>query len=101
MEFALSDDQKMMQDSINRTLERACPLERVRKMAGHEPFAPDVMKALVELGVTGILIPAEFGGLGLTLLDAALAAEALGRHVAPVPFVASSVMMSAVTASWS
>jgi alkylation response protein AidB-like acyl-CoA dehydrogenase len=92
MEFGLTDDQKMMQDSVNRTLERVSPLERVRKAAGHEPYAADVLKALVDLGVPGILIPEEFGGLGLTLLDAALAAEALGRHVAPVPFVASSVM---------
>ena len=90
MEFGLTSDQKMMQDSINRTLERACPLERVRKAEGH---AADVLKAVAELGVTGILIPEEFGGLGLQLLDAALVAEALGRHVAPVPFVASSVMV--------
>jgi alkylation response protein AidB-like acyl-CoA dehydrogenase len=89
MEFGLTSDQTMMQESINRTLERVCGLERVRKAGGH---APDVLKALAELGVTGILIPEEYGGLGLKLLDAALAAEALGRHVAPVPFVASSVM---------
>jgi len=92
MEFGLTTDQKMMQDSINRTLERVSPLERVRKSAGHEPYASDVLKALAALGVPGILIPEEFGGLGLSLLDAALAAESLGRHVAPVPFVASSVM---------
>ncbi|MEI9886206.1 MAG: acyl-CoA dehydrogenase family protein [Rhizomicrobium sp.] len=89
MEFGLTADQKMMQDSIDRTLERVCPLERVRQAEGH---AADVLKAVAELGVTGILIPEELGGLGLQLLDAALAAEALGRHVAPVPFVASSVM---------
>jgi len=92
MEFALSDDQKMMQESINRTLERVSPLERVRKAAGHEAFAADVLNALVELGVTGILVPDKHGGLGLKLLDAALTAETLGRHVAPVPFIASSVM---------
>ena len=93
MEFALTADQKMMLESVNRTLERVCPLERVRKSAGHEPLAADVLRALCELGVSGILIPEEYSGLGLTLLDAALAAEALGRHVAPVPFVASSVMV--------
>jgi alkylation response protein AidB-like acyl-CoA dehydrogenase len=92
MEFALNDDQKMMQESINRTLERLCPLERVRQAAGREAYAADVLKALVELGVPGLLIPEEHGGLGLKLLDAALAAEALGRHIAPVPFIASSVM---------
>jgi alkylation response protein AidB-like acyl-CoA dehydrogenase len=89
MEFGLTSDQTMMQESINRTLERVCGLERVRTAEG---FAPDVLKAVAELGVTGILIPEDFGGLGLQLLDAALAAEALGRHIAPVPFVASSVM---------
>jgi alkylation response protein AidB-like acyl-CoA dehydrogenase len=92
MEFGLTSDQKMMQESINRTLERVAPLERVRKAAGKEGYAPDVLRAVAELGVTGILIPEAFGGLGLKLLDAALAAEALGRHIAPVPFIASSVM---------
>ena len=30
MEFALSSDQKMMQDSVMRTLDRVCPLDRVK-----------------------------------------------------------------------
>ncbi|HEX4294324.1 MAG TPA: acyl-CoA dehydrogenase family protein [Rhizomicrobium sp.] len=85
MEFALTADQKMMQESIGRTLERAVSLDAVRK--GASAFEP-----LKELGVPGILIPEADGGLGLTLLDAALVAEQLGRHVAPMPFVASAVM---------
>ncbi len=93
MEFALTQDQKMMQESIDRTLERVCPLERVRRSADDtEPYAADVLKALVELGVPGILVPEGFGGLGLSLLDAALAHEMLGRHVAPAPFLGNSVM---------
>src|SRR5260221_2341437 len=93
MEFGLTSDQKMMQDSIGRTLERVAPLDRVRKAAeSSDPYAKDVFAALVELGVPGILVPEESGGLGLNLLDAALAAEMLGRHVAPVPFTGSAVM---------
>lgn len=93
MEFALTQDQKMMQESVGRTLERVCPLERVRKSAdATEPYAADVFKALCELGVPGILVPEVFGGLGLSLLDAALAHEMLGRHVAPVPFAGTAVM---------
>ena len=91
MEFGLTSDQTMMQESVDRTLARVAPLERVRRAAS-EPFARDVFDALVELGAPGILIPEEFGGLGLSLLDAALAAEMLGKHVAPVPFVASAIM---------
>ncbi len=93
MEFALTEDQKMMQESVRRTLERVSPLERVRKSADSgEAYAADVLKAVAELGVPGILVPEEHGGLGLSLLDAALAAEMLGRHVSPVPFAASAVM---------
>jgi alkylation response protein AidB-like acyl-CoA dehydrogenase len=85
MEFGLSDDQRMMQESVGRTLERVTPLEAVR--AGASAF-----EALRELGVPGVLIPESEGGLGLTLLDAALVSEQLGRHVARTPFVASAVM---------
>jgi alkylation response protein AidB-like acyl-CoA dehydrogenase len=85
MEFGLSDDQKMMQESVGRTLERVLPLEAVR--AGASAF-----EALRELGVPGVLIPESEGGLGLTLLDAALIAEQLGRHVTRTPFVGSAVM---------
>jgi alkylation response protein AidB-like acyl-CoA dehydrogenase len=85
MEFDLTADQKMMQESVGRTLERAVPLDAVRKGAS-------AFEALKELGVPGIMIPEEDGGLGLTLLDAALVAEQLGRHVAPMPFVGSAVM---------
>ncbi|HTO39937.1 MAG TPA: acyl-CoA dehydrogenase family protein [Rhizomicrobium sp.] len=92
MEFALSQDQKMLQDSVNRTLDRLCPLDRVRKAADEGAYAADVWHGLVDLGVPGLLIPEQFGGVGLKLLDAALVAEALGRHASPVPFIGSCVM---------
>lgn len=93
MEFALSPDQKMMQESVTRSLSRVCPLERVKAaVQNKEPLARDVWQSLVELGVPALLIPDAYGGLGLTLLDAALVSEALGRSAAPVPFTASSVM---------
>ena len=88
MDFALSSDQKMLQESLSRTLADASPLDRVRKFAGDlKDPAKDVWAALADFGLPGIVIPEEHGGLGLTLLDAALASEALGRAVAPVPFM--------------
>jgi alkylation response protein AidB-like acyl-CoA dehydrogenase len=93
MEFALTSDQKLMQETTGRTLERACPLERVRMAAaGAEPYAADVWAALAECGAAGMIISEEHGGVGQSLLDAALAAEMLGRFVAPSPFVGSCVM---------
>ena len=88
MDFSLTQDQRMMQESLVRTLAAASSLDRVRRFAGDlaDPGA-DIWQAVAEFGLAGIVIPEEHGGLGLTLLDAALASEALGAAVAPVPFM--------------
>lgn len=93
MEFALSEDQRLLQESVAGTLSRVCPLDTVRATAeARLPMSKDVWQSLVELGVPGILVPDTYGGAGLGLLDAALVAEALGQAVAPVPFVGACVM---------
>jgi alkylation response protein AidB-like acyl-CoA dehydrogenase len=93
MDFALSHDQRQMQDSLAGVLGRAAPLDRARTFAaGVEPVARDVWSELTALGVPGLLVPEAHGGLGLSLLDAALAAEAMGGFVAPSPFLGSAVL---------
>jgi len=93
MDFALTADQRLMQASIAGVLDRVSPLARVREFAeAKEPVARDVWRALTDLGVSGLLLAEEQGGLGLTLLDAALAAEILGAHAAPSPFLGGAVL---------
>ena len=93
MDFALSEEQRMLQDSITGYLESGCPLTRVREVAeARDDRADDVWGELTNLGVHGVLIPEEYGGVGLDHLEAALIGEALGNAVAPVPYAASSIM---------
>lgn len=93
MRFALSEDQTLLQDSLNRALADLSTLERVRRFAdGDEPSAPDIWAGLADLGLPGLIVPEEHGGLGLGMLEAALAAEALGRVVAPTPFLSSAAL---------
>ncbi len=93
MEFGLSSDQKMFQDSLTGALTRLAPLSRVREFAEKDQgVARDVWASLVDLGVAGALIDDAHGGSGLGMLDAALIAEALGRAVAPTPFLGSGVL---------
>ncbi|MFZ3005719.1 MAG: acyl-CoA dehydrogenase family protein [Phenylobacterium sp.] len=88
MDFSLTEDQRMMQESLSRTLAEAASLDRVRQFAGDPgDRGADVWAALTDFGLPGIVIPEEYGGLGLTLLDAALMSEALGRAVTPVSFL--------------
>jgi alkylation response protein AidB-like acyl-CoA dehydrogenase len=94
MEFGLSEEQTMLQDSVHRYLGDNAPLDRVRRFAeDKEARAVDVWQGLAELGVAGLIIDPDHGGVGMSVLDAALVAEVLGRHVAPVPFTATAVMV--------
>lgn len=93
MDFSLNEEQKMLQEIVSKLLKHQCPLENVRKLAESEQsHTPELFEKLVELGITGIVIPEKFGGVGLELMEAALVAQALGSAVAPVPFIASSIM---------
>ncbi|MEW1734542.1 acyl-CoA dehydrogenase family protein [Nocardia beijingensis] len=49
-----------------------------------------------DLGLAGLLIPEDRGGAGGTARDAAVVLEELGRFVAPVPFLTSSVIATTV-----
>jgi alkylation response protein AidB-like acyl-CoA dehydrogenase len=102
MDFGLSQDQKLMVDSLEKALPQLCPLERVRAFADKdEPVARDLWAGLAEIGVAGLMIGEEHGGLDLGLLDAALAAEAFGRHVAPTPFLGVTLAAIALRAAGS
>jgi alkylation response protein AidB-like acyl-CoA dehydrogenase len=88
VDFGLSEEQTLLQDTIRRYVESECPATRVRAImesaTGHDP---DLWRGLAELGVAGLVVPAEHGGTGLELLDAALAAEVLGWGCTPGPFL--------------
>ena len=93
MDFALTEEQRMLQQSIEGFLETNCPLDAVRIAASSGTTrVTEIMSGLSELGVPGIIIPEEYGGVELGFLEAALISEALGAVAAPVPFVATSVM---------
>lgn len=93
MDFGLSDDQSLFQQSLRGFLAERVPTERVRSVmesaGGHDAA---LLAQLGEQGVTGILVPEEYGGTGLGLLDAALAAEELGRAAAPFSFHSAAVL---------
>ncbi len=93
MEFALSEDQRLFQDSVKSFLETASSLDSVRKAAEGDPdTVAGLAKGLSDLGAGQILVPEAYGGLGLGLLDAALVQEMLGRFVAPADLMAGAAM---------
>ncbi|MEP1470050.1 MAG: acyl-CoA dehydrogenase family protein [Halieaceae bacterium] len=90
MEFGLSEEQILLQDSLNRYLDESSSLDQVRELCTSP--GKDVWDGLVDMGVPGILVSESNGGLGMSALDAAIVAEALGAHTAHAPFLGSAVM---------
>src|SRR3954467_10303081 len=93
MNFDFSDDQKLLKEQVRKFLADKCPTKVVRRVLdGPEPYAEEVWNGLVELGVPGVGIPEEYGGLGLSPLELCVVAEEIGRAAAPVPFDPSVVL---------
>ena len=93
MEFGLSEEQVLLQDSVRRFISEQCPLDTVRQFAAGEDDGKQVRHGLCELGLPALMIDEAQGGVGLGLLDAAVVSEALGYGTAPSPFIASAVMV--------
>jgi len=93
MDFGLSDDQKLLEETLRGFLADQVPIERVRELRERDcPNDRAIWRALAELGVTGVLVPEAQGGSGLALLDAALVAQSLGHAATPTPFLSSGVL---------
>jgi len=93
MDFGLSDDQRLLDETVRAFLRDRLPITRVRELREADcPNDRAVFRALAELGATGILVPEAHGGSALTLLDAALVSFALGHAAAPLPFLSTGVM---------
>ncbi len=93
MDFGLSEDQQLLEETVRSFLADQVPIERVRELRDKEgPADRAIWTALAELGVTGVLVPEAQGGSDLKLLDAAVIGQALGHAVTPTPFLGSAVM---------
>lgn len=100
MEFALSEDQVMLQDSLKGVMAAASPLETVREVAaGDQSKAADITYALTEMGTAGLMIDPAYGGLGLGALEAALTSEILGGLVSPASFIANAGLAAVAIAA--
>lgn len=97
MNFDLTDEQQMLQETIRQLLDNECPPTHLREIfegdSGHDPA---LWKHMVEMGLAGLVVPEEHGGAGMEMLDLAVAAEALAYGGAPGPFLGHSLAALAI-----
>jgi alkylation response protein AidB-like acyl-CoA dehydrogenase len=85
--FGFDEEQKSLGDTVAQMLADHAGLTGPDLGTEHNRAAWD---SLVELGLFALLVPERFGGVGLSLVDLALAVEELGAGLAP-PTVASTI----------
>ncbi len=98
MDFDLSKPQQLLQQSAREFFARECPAEKVRAlMETDTAFDVQLWEGIADQGWTGLIVPEEFGGLGLSTVELAVVAEEMGRVCLPSPFI-STVWASALIA---
>jgi alkylation response protein AidB-like acyl-CoA dehydrogenase len=99
MRFALTDEQRMLRESVRGALTRELPLARVRDcLERRSPWA--AMRALAAAqGWTGIGIDEDAGGQGGGVVEQALLAEELGYAAAPSSPIIAGALAARVLAA--
>jgi len=99
MDFTLTDDRRMLKDSLDRYLADKYTIEHRNKVAYEAPYHdPAKWAEMAELGVLHALAPEEAGGFGGAGFDITVVFEALGRALNPEP-VLGTLMASRLMAA--
>ncbi|MBW2668173.1 MAG: acyl-CoA/acyl-ACP dehydrogenase, partial [Deltaproteobacteria bacterium] len=91
MDFAFTEEQEELRESARGFLEEFSGSEQVRRAAESElGYDPELWKQLgSELGWTSVVIPEEYGGLGLSYVELVALLEMMGGALLCAPFFSS------------
>ncbi len=88
MTLKLTDEQQMIEGEAARFLdEHATPAAVRAVIEGPEPWDAALWAGFAaDMGMAGVAIPEEYGGLGLGMTELVLLMGETGRRLAPIPF---------------
>ena len=93
MDFDLTDDQRLLKDSVDRLIAEKYPFEQ-RKRYAREPdgWSRDLWGQYAELGLLGLPFPEAQGGFGGGAVETMIVMEAFGRGLILEPYLATVVL---------
>ena len=93
MDFDLSDDQRLLKDSVDRLVADTYGFEQRRQtMASAEGWSRATWAQFADLGLLGVNFEEEYGGFGGGPVETMLVAEAFGRGLVVEPYFATVVL---------
>jgi alkylation response protein AidB-like acyl-CoA dehydrogenase len=92
MDFSFSEDQRNLVLGARAYLGGTYGPEVLRRLDADGPRDPAVWKGLTEMGLPGLLVPSEQGGMGMGLVEGALIAAECGRVALAEPLVDTALV---------
>ena len=99
MDFDFSDDQVQLGDAVRKWVDKGYTFERRRAIEKVGGFDRAAWNELAELGLCGLYVPEEDGGLGMGPVEGMVVMEELGRGMVLEP-LAQSLIAGGVLAGY-
>ncbi len=97
LDLEFDQEQELLRQTVHEMLQRHCPLDVVRAMEDDPKGYPaELWTQLGDLDLIGLLLPEEYGGSGMSLIEGVALYEELGRALAPTPHFVSAVLCGGV-----
>lgn len=94
--LSFSAEQDELRSMVRKFLASRSSEHDVRRlMATEAGYDEHAWKTLASLGITGLLIPQRYGGVGASVVDMQIVCEEMGAALMCAPFLASSVLATA------
>src|SRR5512135_2861442 len=94
-DLVLTEEQELLRSTAADWVRQHASVGRIRQLRdAHDPagFSMELWKSMAELGWPGIILPEEYGGLGLGYAELAVVLEQLGAALAPEPFLGTVLL---------
>ncbi len=99
MDFEFTDDQNSLRDAVARWAEKGFTFERRHALAKAGGKSRDVYGELAELGLTGLTVAEDHGGMGFGAIEAMVVMEELGRGLVNAPYAAGALVAPSILAT--
>lgn len=100
MNFDYTEEQRALQDSLQRFIEKEYSFEKRRALIrSGDSFNREVWAHFAELGLLALTIPEDCGGIGGNAVDTMLVMECLGKGLVLEPYLACVVLANTLVST--
>jgi alkylation response protein AidB-like acyl-CoA dehydrogenase len=100
MQFGLTETQQTLKNTVRKFLAAECPMAEVRRLMDTDTAHDAALwRKMADQGWTGMLIPEQYGGFGMGMVEMAATLEEMGRALLPGAFFNTVLMAGSLIQS--